>query len=276
MYRVIRMRKLREVPIWYFVDEAGDPTFYGTGKKNIVGTPGCSRTFLVGFLRTKDPQQIREKLAEVRLAISESVYLRKIPSVQKSIVAFHANEDCHEVKMLVYEALLKTEFQSQIVVARKIEDVFREQFDESDNKFYDALVTALFRDRLHLHTPTTIVFSRRGNSSRQRLLREAVELAVTRFRTAHPEASELEIDIEVETNQPVQEPVLQAIDYVLWSLQRAYEMNQMRYFDFMREKIELVSDIFDHKKKKEGEPGRKHHYDKKKNPFDISKVTPLY
>jgi hypothetical protein len=51
---------------------------------------GCSYTFGVGFLRTYDPQQIRAKLAEVRMAIAHDRYLKDIPSIKKSVVAFHA------------------------------------------------------------------------------------------------------------------------------------------------------------------------------------------
>jgi hypothetical protein len=43
------MRPIVDKERWYFVDEAGDPVFYGKGKKCIVGTEGCSRTFSVGF-----------------------------------------------------------------------------------------------------------------------------------------------------------------------------------------------------------------------------------
>jgi uncharacterized protein DUF3800 len=269
------MRHLSKSPIWYFIDEAGDPTVYGPAKKVIVGTPGCSRVFLVGFLRTKDPQQIREKLSEVRLAVAGSAYLKNVPSVQKSLLAFHANEDCTEVRMMVYEALLKTDFKAQIVVARKIVGMFRDQFNDSEDRFYDHLVTYLLRNRLHLYTPTTIIFSRRGNRSRQRSLREAVEFAVKQFRDENPRASQVDIEVDVQTNQPIQEPVLQAIDYVVWAVQRAYEKNEMRYFDYLRDRIELVSDIFDFKKHRKGEPRKKNHYERRKNPFDISKVTPL-
>src|SRR6267154_3168487 len=84
------MKDLEHDPVWYFVDEAGDPTFYGPGKKIIVGQEGCSRIFSVGFLRCKAPQQIRDKLAEVRVAIAGNKYLKDIPSLQKSLVGFHA------------------------------------------------------------------------------------------------------------------------------------------------------------------------------------------
>jgi hypothetical protein len=88
------MRPIIDKERWYFVDEAGDPNFYGKGKKVIVGTEGCSRVFLLGYFRVCDPQLVRARLAEVRLAISNDRYLTPIPSVQKSVVGFHATDDC--------------------------------------------------------------------------------------------------------------------------------------------------------------------------------------
>ncbi|MGA2570963.1 MAG: hypothetical protein ABSF23_10635 [Terracidiphilus sp.] len=151
---------------WYFVDEAGDPTFYSSGKKLIVGMEGCSRTFSVGFLRTYDPEQIRSKLASVRLEVLNDRCLRDIPSVRKSLRAFHAKDDCPEVRKLVISALDKMDFGLQVVVARKLEWVFRTKHNGSQDAFYDDLVTRLFERRMHLSKQNAIVFSRRGSKPR--------------------------------------------------------------------------------------------------------------
>jgi len=83
-------------------------------------------------------------------------------------------------------------------------------------------------------------------------------------------------EVTVETSRPAQEPVLQAVDYALWAVQRAFEKGEMRYFDFLRDKIELVWDIYDIEKMKEARRrGASIIYDRKKNPFDIKKVSPL-
>ena len=50
---------------YFYVDETGDPSFYAKGKKLIVGQEGCSRTFGLGFLRTADPETIRQALLEL-------------------------------------------------------------------------------------------------------------------------------------------------------------------------------------------------------------------
>jgi hypothetical protein len=117
------MKHAEDKPRWFYVDEAGDPAFYGKGKKIIVGSEGCSRTFSVGFLRTYDPEAIRSKLADVRLEILNDRYLKDIPSIIKTYKAFHAKDDCPEVRKLVYATLEKMDFGVQVVVARKLEGI---------------------------------------------------------------------------------------------------------------------------------------------------------
>lgn len=51
----------------FFVDESGDPAFYGKGGRIIVGEEGCSRAFLLGFVVTDDPEPLRERLTALPL-----------------------------------------------------------------------------------------------------------------------------------------------------------------------------------------------------------------
>jgi hypothetical protein len=151
------MKQAEEKPRWYFVDEAGDPAFYAKGsRKVIVGEEGCSRTLILGFIRTLDPQQIRSKLAEVRLAVSTDRYLNDIPSVKKSLIYFHAKDDCAEVRKLVFDALDKMDFHAQFIVARKRETLFRTKYGSSQAKFYDDLVTSCSRTNCISQTRTTL------------------------------------------------------------------------------------------------------------------------
>ncbi len=136
-------------------------------------------------------------------------------------------------------------------------------------RFYDDLVSNLFMSQLHLSHENTITFARRGNKAKQQSLRSAVELGVAKFRKKYAGATSTKVNIE--TSQPAQETVLQAADYVLWAVQRAFEKGEMRYFEYMRDKIELILDIYDYKVKKIGS----NYYDRSKNPFDIKKASPL-
>lgn len=265
------MQQAEEKPRWYFVDEAGDPTFYAKrSKRVIVGEEGCSRTLILGFIRTHDPQQIRGKLAEVRLAVAGDRYLKDIPSVKKSLLYFHAKDDCAEVRKLVFDVLDKMNFHAQFIVARKRESLFRTKYASSQIKFYDDLVSKLFKNQLHLAHENTIAFARRAKKARQQALRAAVEKGAQDFRTSFKH--EALTKIVVETSQPIQEPALQVVDYANWAVQRAFERGEMRYFEFLRQKIEMVWDVFDFEKyaSKEGCI-----YDRKRNPFDIKKASPL-
>lgn len=265
------MKQAEDKPRWYYVDEAGDPSFYGKGKQVIVGNEGCSRTFSVGFLRTHDPQAIRSKLADVRLEILNDRYFKDIPSVVKTLRAFHAKDDVPEVRKLVYAALDKMDFAVQVVVARKRINVFKSKHRGSQDLFYADLVSHLFSRQLHLATQNTIVFARRGTKAKQHALRSAVEAGTAKFRTKYKNAAVT--SVHVDTSQPAQEPALQAVDYVLWAVQRAFEKGEMRFFEYMREKIELVWDVYDFEKL--GEKQGAVIYDRRKNPFDIKKASPL-
>ncbi len=46
-----------------FLDEAGDTTYYGKGKKNLIGTNGVSNTFILGMIIIMDPlDEVRQKI----------------------------------------------------------------------------------------------------------------------------------------------------------------------------------------------------------------------
>ena len=265
------MKEAEDKQRWYFVDECGSPHFYEKRTKRlIVGEEGCSLTFGVGFLRTYDPQQIRAKLAEVRMAVAQDRYLKDIPSTKKSAVAFHAKDDCPEVRKMVFEALEKMDFGAQVVVARKTESIFVNKHGGSQDRFYDAMVKHLFGRQLHLSIHNHITFARRGNKARQHALRTAVDAAACEFKSRHK--LERTTELHIETSQPVQESVLQATDYVVWAVQRAFEKGEMRYFEYLREKIELVWDIYDTEKlKKKGQIV----YDRQKNPFHTEKISEI-
>lgn len=263
------MKKTEEKTVWFFVDESGDPVFYGKGGKVIVGQEGCSRVFLLGFVQTENPQIIRDTLGKLRSAVAADPYLKDILSVRKSLFAFHAKDDCAEVRMQVYKTLADLDFSVQVMVARKIEPMFRTRFQGSQDRFYEDLTSRLFENVLHKAAQNEIVFSRRGKKMRQHALRSAIQRGVERFRLKwKPETI---TDIQISTTLPSEEPVLQVIDYANWAVQRAFERGEMRYFDFLRDKYALVCDVFDHNNYKNG----RNFYDRTRNPFDIKKASPL-
>jgi hypothetical protein len=184
--------------------------------------------------------------------------------MSKTAVALHAKDDVSEVRYLFYKELRSLPFKAQFVVARKIEDIFRSDHGASENQFYDHLIGRLFQKVLHRFQHNHIVFSTRGSRERRWPLEEAIKKARTRFE----EKCKVKADcttFEIEPQSPKGEPCLSVIDYMNWAVHRAYTRNEMRYYNFVEDKISFLWDIYDF--------GKKPYC--RKNPFDVKKAAPL-
>lgn len=260
------MKKQTQKTEYYFVDESGDPVFYDGYGKLIVGNEGVSKTLILGFIKTEDPRSIRTALAKLRDEISKDTYLAGIPSVKKSLVAFHAKDDCPEVKEKVFRLMKDLNFSAEIYVGRKIQSVFNKKYDRKEFKFYDDLVSKLFENKLHISSHNEIYFAVRGSRVRQQPLENAINQAKIKF--------EKKLNVKIDSNiniypqVPSGEPCLQIIDYVNWSIQRLFEKKQDRYFKFIEDKVKFVVDIFDFDKYPDN-------FYSRKNKLEINKISPL-
>ncbi len=99
-------------------------------------------------------------------------------------------------------------------------------------------------------------------------MQQAIQMAVLNFE----EKNNTQIETQTKTyiQVPSDEPCLQIIDYLNWIIYRAYTKQEMRYFEFLKEKVQLVWDIYDFAKY----PANSNFYNKE-NAFDIKKVSPL-
>jgi len=260
------MKKAAESECHFFVDESGDPTFFDRFGSLIVGQPGCSPILILGFIETCEPTRIRREIERLHKDIAADQYLEGVPSIGKTNVAFHAKDDVPEVRQAVYKCLMGMDFKAQLVVARKIERVFRNTCHSNEGKFYDRLVTQLFQSVLHRHAINRIYISRRGASTRQEPLESAVKLGISKFEAKW--RTEVNTEVTVLTQTPVGEPCLQVIDYMNWAVYRAFVKGEMRYYSFVEEKVSLLVDLYDSRKYP------KNWYNRD-NPFDIKKASPL-
>lgn len=64
------------------------------------------------------------------------------------------------------------------------------------------------------------------------------------------------------------EPCLQMVDYMNWSVYRAFVKREMRYYHYVEEKVSLLVDLYDTAK-------YPHNWYRRDNPFDINKTSPL-
>lgn len=257
----------------YFVDEAGDGILFNKRKQIVVGREGCSLCFILGALEVADPVRLNEELGSLRSTLRADPYLAKVPSMQpqrrKTAIAFHAKDDCAEVRREVYRLLMQHDMRFFAVVRHKraiVEKVLEHNkthpgYRYHPNQLYDRCVSRLFRDRLHKQDGYVIQFSRRGNRSRTEALRKAIEQARNNLRRKWRIAATAPIEIIPAT--PSEAGGLQAVDYFLWALQRLYERGEDRYWEYVAPKVSLVHDVDDTREKEYGA------YYTKKNPLTL-------
>lgn len=251
---------------WFFVDEAGDPTFYDRHGNLIVGQPGCSPILILGFIETQNPKSIRQALLTLQQEVVSDPYFQKVPSIRKTAVAFHAKDDLPEIRYLVYKQLAELEFRAQFIVARKIEKVFRNNFQAQETQFYDHLVSHLFEKVLHRYQNNHIYFAKRGSRERQAPLLAAIQRGVHAFENKVGQS--VTTNVEVLAHRPRGEPCLSAIDYLNWAVYRAFTRHEMRYFRVIEGKVSLLVDWYD-------SDNYPNNWYSRRNPFDIQKTTPL-
>lgn len=259
------MQSTKEGTSYFFIDESGDPTFYNQYGTSIVGTEGCSKILLLGFIKTQNPKPLRDVIYKLHEEISQDAYLQTIPSFAKSSIAFHAKDDCPEIREKVFKAILPLDFKAQFVVARKSEAYFQKHYQGSEQFFYEDLISRLLKNQLHLSEKNKICFASRGSTTRTAPLLRAITKAKTSFET------QWQTTITSENlpyaAAPSEEACLQIIDYMNWAVQRAFLKSEDRYLMFVQDKISLITDIFDFKK-------YPHNYYRGKE-FSIKKISPL-
>lgn len=251
---------------YFFVDESGDTTFYNRKGKWIVGDKeGASKILLMGFIRTTEPEFLRRKMENLKQELQKDEYLKEIPSMKKTKIAFHAKDDCSEVRYKVFSLIKDLPFTCNVVVARKTEHVFR-RFNGNTQELYDSLITNLFKNILHLSNNNYIYIGTRGSKKRQEPLEQAIQKSLNY--TENKLNTSINAIQKIFPQTPSGEVCLQITDYCNWAIQRAFLQNETRYYNFLKEKFGLIVDLYDYKE------GWKNFYHKK-NPFDIRKISPL-
>lgn len=260
------MKKLQEKTTYFFVDESGDPYFYDRKGNLIVGKEGCSKVLILGFIKTEQPELIRQAILEVRNEISKDTYLQDIPSLVKSLKYFHATDDSPEIREKVFKRILDLPFKAEFIVARKIEQLFVKRYKNSPNLFYDDIISKLFQNQLHSSSKNIIYFSVRTNRARQAPLEAAIKNAIGAFESKWKTA--VNSEIQIYPQRPQAEFCLQVIDYVIWTIQRAFVKREDRYYKFIKDKISLIADIYEYS-------ANKNTYYTRRNIFDLKKISPL-
>ncbi len=141
---------------------------------------------------------------------------------------------------------------------------YRSRFDFKDTAIYKYAVEHLLENRLHLYSDIDCYFSSLGNVVRKDTMQSAIKSAIGRFKAKWNKENSSSIRIFIQ--QSKERPLLQASDYVLWTIQRAYEKGDFRYYNYLKDKINLVHDILDTRRHSSNYYTPKNPLDKKRDP----------
>jgi hypothetical protein len=232
-----------------YLDEAGDTTFYGKGKRIIIGEEGVSKSFMIGMLKLKEPIDIvRAKILHLKQDILNNSYFYSVPSVKKKIenqtYYFHATDDIPEVRMKFYELIKSIDCSFEAVVGRKIPAIFEKSHNSQENEFYTDLLSHLLKNKFATLDKLVLNIAERGSSTNNKNLEKALISAKTKF-SKNYKGKDILTEINFNIQNQTSEPILNIADYFCWSIQRVFERGETRYYDYLSEKISLVIDLYD-------------------------------
>jgi hypothetical protein len=56
---------------------------------------------------------------------------------------------------------------------------------------------------------------------------------------------DIKANVAFNVHYPTQKPLLNVADYFCWAVQRVFEKGETRYYDYMKEQISVVIDVYD-------------------------------
>ncbi len=250
-----------------FLDEMGDATFFGKGGEVVIGNDGVSLSFGMGITRIDRPlPEVRQEIAGLHRQVEEDPLLNAIPSVRKRIgkggFFFHACKDSPEVRSVFLHYLRDLPCECEVMVARKIPSLFIRKHNRRENEFFADLLSHLIKNRLKREQRLVLNVAARGSSTRARNLDEALRKALLRAGRKWG-GQQLRAEAVFNVQTPLSEPLLCVADYLNWAVQRVFERGDLRFYDYLREKIRLVVDLYDTERYK----GSRNYYDHQRNPL---------
>ena len=248
-----------------FLDEAGDTSFYGKGKKSIVGSNGVSNCFIVGMVKFKQPLTvIRKEVNDLQNKVANDPFYDVI-SIRKKKQSlgyyFHATDDIPEVRKLFFDYIKGLDCSFEGVVGRKSIERYETNHKGKEQYFYADLLSHLLKNKLNKEEKLVLQIAERGKSTKNHNLELALEKAkerlaqstnIKKFMSTDDfspanfiSRKDIQANVVFNVTQPIQEPLLNVADYFCWAVQNVFEKGETRFYNYLKEKISLVIDVYD-------------------------------
>ena len=229
---------------YIFLDECGDPNFYGKRRKPLAGTPGYQPLLMLGALGTDNRRALRKAVLDFQQETLADPLYNSIYSVSQPGWFLHARADHPEVRSRFFDFLRHLPgFGISVVIGRKKPAVFAQKHNNNPAEFYYDLVHHLLRGRLAPSPgrPHHIYLAQRGKDNIDRFQR-AVGQAFSHDAAILMGKGEMPV---CQTLLSSNCPELSVVDYCLWALQRYLLQGEIRFFAALEAKFELIIDLYD-------------------------------
>lgn len=156
---------------YLFIDESGDPVFYGKRKKLLVGSEGFQPYLIIGMIETDNRKALRKVVVDFMDSIKADSLYNSIPSIATNRGWFvHARGDHPEIRAKFFEVLRNLEgYRVHIVVAKKDLNIFNRKHNNNPTEFYFDVLHHLLNGRLKDPGKRyNLYLSQRGNNSLHR------------------------------------------------------------------------------------------------------------
>jgi hypothetical protein len=230
---------------YLFIDESGDAAFYAKGKKLLVGKDGFQPLLLLGLITVDDKKKLHDLITGFQNEISSDPLYKTLKCVADPNGWYlHARNDQLEIRSKFTESLRKFDgFKSYTVIGRKRLSTFENKHNSNESEFYFDMVYHLLKDRLNDEKCFyQILLSGRTGSSTEKL-KTAIERAIERDNKKRK--VKLNIKFDCRTVPANITPELSIVDYLLWALQRYIMTSDERYYHALKDKYNLIIDLYD-------------------------------
>ena len=255
---------------YIFIDESGDPEFFGTRGKLLVGEDGYQPLLNIGMIVTDNRRLLRRKIVELRALIqSDPLYNAAILRANNATWLPHARSDHPSIQTKIVEQLRNVDgYKGIVIIGRKSLNRFQTKHNRKPAEFYFDLVSHLLKNHLARDVDGYEIFlAQRQQNSMEAFttaINKAIELSNKR------RSSPIQISTRLHIVKSSEYPEMSVVDYMLWALQRYILKNEDRFFLAMEKKYSLIIDHYDTQNYKGG-----NNYYSQKNPFRLDKASPF-
>jgi hypothetical protein len=249
--------------IYYYIDESGNPEFYGKRRKLLIDKEGYSSFLIIGLVTIINRKHFVTEIESFKNKLLSDNKLNHIYSLHQPGWYLHAKADHPIVRNQFFDFLSKKSFRGYFIIGRKDLGIFENKYKCDEKIFYFDLIKNLLKDRFIDFMEYKIYLSRRSGNSLESFS-EAIDASIEKYNKS-TKKEDIKPIYSCSIVASKNTPEMSVVDYQLWALQRYILKGERIYFDKLKSRYCFIYDIYGGKKK-----GQSRFYNHG-NPFDLDK-----